>query len=402
MNPPSILHERNYLTYLCGSVFSTQGIWIQRMTLGWMIWDLTHSETWLGLLAFLMFFPVVLVGPLFGVLVDRINRRRAAVLISLMLSAFGFCLAVLVAGGLIGAPGVLLFALGIGITNSAYQAVRLSLVPELVSAPNMSRAVAINAILFNSARFIGPMIAGLLINLQGSALSFAVTGACYLPLTGVLLCLRLDEHRRRDGKAPGAFLVDLAAGVRYARRESLIARLLLVICCAAIFGRGLLEILPAVADGLYGRGVEALAALTSAAGFGSIIAGLLLSASGTERLPLALRLAGIGSGALLILFSLGGRFESGLLIVTALSFCATVCGVATQSLIQISLDSAYRGRVMSLWGALNVGGGAIGGLLFGLLTEFAGFGPSLLLPGLAMMATSAYATRNLHAFRRVG
>ncbi|ANG64367.1 hypothetical protein A8C75_19055 [Marinobacterium aestuarii] len=395
---PSILHERNYLTYLCGSLFSTQGVWIQRMTLGWKMWDMTHSETWLGLLAFLMFFPVVLVGPLFGVLVDRINRRRAAVVISLVLSSLGGGLAVLVGAGLIEPLGVLLFALVIGMTNSAYQAVRLSLVPELVSVANMSRAVAINAILFNSARFIGPMIAGVLINLYGGAAALAVSGACYLPLTLVLLCLKLDEQARRDARGPQRrFLADLLAGVRYARSEALIVRLLLVICCSAILGRGLLEILPAAVDVLYSRGVEALAMLTSAAGLGSIVAGLILSALPRARLLSALRLAAIGAGVVLVLFGLNARFEAGLALVMLLSFCATVCGVATQSLIQVSLDGAYRGRVMSLWGALNVGGGAVGGLLFGLLTEHGGYGLTLVLLGALNVLLAGYATRGLAA-----
>lgn len=396
--PSSILSERNYLTYLGGSLFSTQGVWIQRMTLGWMMWDLTHSETWLGLLAFLMFFPVVLVGPLFGVLVDRINRRRAAVLISLLLSALAGTLAMLVKTGLVGPFGVLLFALCIGMTNSAYQAVRLSLVPELVSVPNMSRAVAINAILFNSARFIGPMIAGVLINLYGGATALAVSGACYLPLTLVLLCLKLDERARSPGDgAPRRFLADLLAGVRYARSEVLIARLLLVICCSAVLGRGLLEILPAAVDVLYGRGVDALAMLTSAAGLGSIVAGLILSVQPQARLLPALRWAALSAGAVLIVFGLNARFEVGLVLVMLLSFCATICGVATQSLIQVSLDSAYRGRVMSLWGALNVGGGAVGGLLFGLLTEHTGYDFSLVLLGLFSVLAAGYATRGLAA-----
>jgi len=400
VNAPSFFSERNYLTYAAGSLFATQSVWILRMTLGWMMWQLTGSETWVGLLAFLMFFPVVLVGPLFGVLVDRIDRRRAAVGISVLSSALAFGLAALVREGLAGPAALLAFALVVGVVNSAYQAVRLSLVPELVTPPNLPRAVAMNAIIFNSARFIGPMIAGALINLQGSATALAVVGACYLPLTLMLLCLRLDERQRRAGRDRPGFLADLAAGLAHARREGDIARLMLVICCAAVFGRGLLEILPGLADGHYGRGVEALAALTSAAGLGSITASLTLSLLPAARMLPALRLAGIASGVLLVLFGFSRGFESGLVIIAALSCCATVCGVTTQALIQMALDSRYRGRVMSLWGALNVGGGAVGGLLFGLLTEYGGYGLSLMLPGLATVlltwrATSGLGTRQV-------
>ena len=183
----SIFTERNYLTYLCGSLFSTQGLWIQRMTLGWMMWDKTHSESWLGMLAFLMFFPTILVGPLFGVMVDRINRRQAAVVTSIILGLISLLLSLLVWHQLVNELTLLFFALAIGIANSAYQAIRLSLVPELVSTPNMPKAVAINAVLYNTSRFIGPVIAGFLIKFQGNAVAFAVVSATYIPLIIVLL-----------------------------------------------------------------------------------------------------------------------------------------------------------------------------------------------------------------------
>ena len=179
----SILTERNYLTYLCGSIFSTQGLWIQRMTLGWMMWDQTHSESWLGMLAFLMFFPSVVLGPLFGVMVDRINRRRAAVVTSAVLGLLSLLLSLLVWQQLADELTLLFFAFGIGVANSAYQSIRLSLVPELVSETNMPKAIAINAILYNTSRFIGPVIAGYLIKYQGNAIASVSYTHLTLPTT---------------------------------------------------------------------------------------------------------------------------------------------------------------------------------------------------------------------------
>lgn len=155
----------------------------------------------------------------------------------------------------------------------------------------------------------------------------------------------------------------------------------MLIAVSAILGRGLLEILPAAVDVLYSRGVEGLAWLNSAAGVGAIIAGLLLSFFSSKRLLLATRLGAIASGLLLIMFSYARSFELGLLIVGGLSFCATVCGVGTQSLIQVSVSNTFRGRVMSLWGSINIGGGALGGLLFGVLTEFMGYSFTLVAVG---------------------
>ena len=391
----SIFTERNYLTYLCGSIFSTQGLWIQRMTLGWMMWDQTHSESWLGMLAFLMFFPSVVVGPLFGVMVDRINRRQAAVVTSIILGLLSLLLSLLVWQQLADEMMLLFFSLGIGIANSAYQSIRLSLVPELVSDVNMPKAVAINAILYNTSRFIGPVIAGLLIKYQGNAVALAVVAACYIPLIMVLLLLKLDDCQRTAGAKKFTFFMDIKAGLNYALNSDLILRLLMLIAVSAMFGRGLLEILPAAVDVLYGRGVEALAWMNSAAGIGAIIAGLLLSSFSAGRLLPAMRIAVISSGLLLVVFSYTRSFELGLLIIGALSFCATVCGVGTQSLIQVSVTSAFRGRVMSLWGAINIGGGALGGLLFGVFTESVGYPFTLVTMGFICVVIACIATRRI-------
>lgn len=393
--PRSIFTERNYLTYLSGSIFSTQGLWIQRMTLGWMMWEQTHSETWLGMMAFLLFFPSVLVGPLFGVMVDRINRRRAAVVTSFILGLISLLLALLVWQQLADELTLLFFALAIGIANSAYQSIRLSLVPELVSTDNMPKAVAINAILYNTSRFIGPVIAGLLIKYQGNATAFAVVAACYIPLIIVLLLLKLESSQHAVGAKQFTFFTDIKAGLSYARDSELILRLLLLIAVSAIFGRGFLEILPAAVEVLYDRGIAGLTWLNSAAGIGSIIAGILLSSCGVERLLVAMRIGVMSSGLLLMLFSFTNNFELGLLLVAGLSFCATVCGVGTQSLIQVSVTSAFRGRVMSLWGAINIGGGALGGLLFGVLTEFMGYPFTLVSIGLLSVAIAYLTTRRI-------
>ena len=378
----SIFTERNYLIYLFGSIFSTQGVWIQRMTMGWMMWDQTHSESWLGMLAFLMFFPSILVGPLFGVMVDRINRHVAAVVTTITLALLSLLLSLLAWQQLVDESALLLFALVIGIANSAYQSIRLSLIPELVSVYNMPKAVAINAVLYNTSRFIGPIIAGLLIKHEGNAMAFTVVSVFYIPLIVALLFLKLNNSQKLSGAKKVTFFMDIKAGLNYALNSDLILRLLILIAVSAILGRGLLEILPAAVDVLYSRGVDGLAWLNSAAGVGAIVAGLLLSSLSPIRLLLATRLGAIISGLLLVMFSYNNSFELGLLMVGGLSFCATVCGIGTQSLIQISVPSALRGRVMSLWGSINMGGGALGGLLFGVVTEFMGYPFTLVTVGL--------------------
>ena len=390
---PSILTERQYLTYLSGSIFSTQALWIQRMTIGWMMWEFTHSETWLGALAFLMFFPTVIFGPLFGVMVDRVNRQCAAIVTSIILAIISGILAVLVNLQLDNQYLLLIFATVIGIVNSAYQSIRLSFVPELVSASNMPKAVAINAILYNTSRFIGPMLAGFLMLQFGNPITLSVVAFFYLPLTLVLCLIKVPPKSVVKTKQ-FTFFEDIKAGVSYAYNSKLILQLLIVIAISALLGRGLLEILPATVDVIYNLGVQELAWLNSAVGIGSIISALFLSNPTQTKLMRAVAIGSIGSGVLLILFMITTQFIIGLFIVGGLGFCATLCGVGTQSLIQSTVPSEFRGRVMSLWGSINIGVGAIGGLLFGMMTEKIGYTISLAILGSLCILCSYLSTKD--------
>ena len=390
---PSILTERQYLTYLSGSIFSTQALWIQRMTIGWMMWEFTHSETWLGTLAFLMFFPTVIFGPLFGVMVDRVNRQCAAIVTSIILAIISGILAVLVNLQLDNQYLLLIFATVIGIANSAYQSIRLSFVPELVTVSNMPKAVAINAILYNTSRFIGPMLAGFLMLQFGNPITLSVVAFFYLPLTLVLCLIKVPPKSVVKTKQ-FTFFEDIKAGVSYAYNSKLILQLLIVIAISALLGRGLLEILPATVDVIYNLGVQELAWLNSAVGIGSIISALFLSNPTQTKLMRAVAIGSIGSGVLLILFMITTQFIIGLFIVGGLGFCATLCGVGTQSLIQSTVPSEFRGRVMSLWGSINIGVGAIGGLLFGMMTEKIGYTNSLAILGSLCILCSYLSTKD--------
>lgn len=342
------------------------------MTMGWIMWERTHSEIWLGSLAFLMFFPTVIFGPLFGVLVDRVNRLRAAIVTSLILAFISGALAIVVYVDWGSQYVLLIFAAVIGIANSAYQSIRLSFVPELVSLPNMPKAVAINGILYNTSRFVGPMIAGYLMLNHGNDITLTVVATCYLPLIFVLCRIDVAPNIKSSSTA-FTFFGDIKEGLNYALASQVISRLLVAIGISAILGRGLLEILPATIDIIYNMGVKELAWLNSAVGAGSILAALLLSNATEARLQAAVKWGVIGAGILLVGFNASSRFELGLIIIAGLGFFATLCGVGSQALIQVSVVNEFRGRVMSLWGAINVGGGAIGGLIFGIFTEHAGY-----------------------------
>ena len=176
--------HRNYRVYASGNAVSLVGIWMQRVSVGWLAWTLTHSGAWLGIMSMAEFFPVVFLSPLAGVLADRRDRVRIIRVTQIAGSVEAILLAVLVYTGAISIW--LLFALTflLGVFNAMAQPARLALIPTLVDRPALASALAVNAIIFNAARFVGPAVAGILIARVSVAAAFAVNAVDLYRLSG--------------------------------------------------------------------------------------------------------------------------------------------------------------------------------------------------------------------------
>ena len=155
--------SRNYRIYVTGNSISLTGTWLQRLAIGWLAWQLTHSGTWLGLVSFADLFPTVVLSPWAGALADRAERVRVIWVSQCIATTQAITLALLTYFDAIGIVGLFTLAAMMGIANAINQPARLALIPELVDRANLPSAVAINSIVFNGARFIGPMIAGIVI-----------------------------------------------------------------------------------------------------------------------------------------------------------------------------------------------------------------------------------------------
>ncbi|MDZ7644643.1 MAG: MFS transporter [Woeseiaceae bacterium] len=374
--------NRNYLLYFIGNTISLHGLWVYRVALGWLAWELTRSEFWVGVVAFTQFAPAVLFGPIFGVLADRFDpaggvaadqHDEHAVTWRSWHSP--------TACGKTDIYVLALLAMMQGILDGAHMPVRMALVPNLVTRAQLQSALATNSISFNLSRFIGPAIAGLLIASLGVAAAFAFNALSYVAILAALVVVRLRPTSR--GSAPrGDVWHELKAGVRYVWRHADIRPLLAIIAAASVLGRGPLELLPAYADAIFGRGSGGLAILTSAVGGGAIVAGLIL-ARGAAWLRLEVVAGGIICGGLLIAaLGISDLFWLSVCIVVALGCTLSLCGVGSQILLQSLVDDDVRGRVSSLWGMVAFGGVALGGLLIGSLSSLFGLREVTVVTGL--------------------
>lgn len=378
------LRNPHYRIYALGNIVSLLGTWVQRVALGWLTWELTHSAAWLGVIAFADLIPSIVVGPFAGAIADRVDRKRLMIVAQLLAMAQAAALAVLTFGGWITIEWILVLTIYLGIAVGISQPVRLSLIPSLVRREDLSAATAFNSIMFNTARFIGPAIAGAVIVWGGTAPAFAINAVSYLALVAALMTIRMPpeaETRTHDRRV----LAGMAEGARYAVSHPGIGPLLLLIAVVALFARPFTELLPGFASEVFGRGADGLAWLQGATGLGAMLGGMWLAQrpalTGLTRFvtvnialfPLAL----LG-------FTATDVFPVGLAAAAVAGFAMIGGTIGTLTLIQVAVDGTMRGRVMSLYGVVFRGGMATGALTMGSLS--AAFGLRETVAGGAALA----------------
>jgi MFS family permease len=377
----SALSSRNFLIYLTGSTISLHGLWIYRVALGWFAWQVSGSELWVGIVAFTQFAPAVIFGPMFGVLADRFDRRRASIIINSCSVVNNLLLATLAFLGQVNIVVLALLSFMQGCLDGAHTPVRMTIVPNLVAKDQLQSAIASTSISFNVSRFVGPAIAGVIIATLGVSAAFAINGISYLAIIVAVVIVELRPLPSRS-KKPGDVWAELFDGIRYVLSHSTIRELLIIIAVASVFGRGALEMMPAFADVVFQRGSSGLAVLTSAIGGGAIATGLILSRSTAWLTSGFIRIAVIVSGALIMLFGAISLFWLAVPVVVALGVLLSVCGIGSQILIQSLVEEEVRGRVSSLWGMVAFGGTALGSIIIGSASSAFGLQGTVVVTGL--------------------
>ena len=385
----SALSNRSFLIYLVGSTVSLHGLWIYRVALGWFTWELTGSEFWVGFVAFTQFAPAVVFGPLFGVLADRFDRRKASILINSLSAINMLVLGILAWFNLVDIVVLTAQSLIQGALDGAHTPIRMTLVPNIVEKRQLQSAIASASISFNVSRFIGPAIAGLIIATAGVSAAFAINSISYLAIIAALAVIELQPTAPRM-KSSSDVWSELLDGVRYVLRHKTIRGLLITVAVASVFGRGALEMMPAFADAIYERGAAGLATLTAAIGVGAIMSGLVLSRNTAWLNSNVVRLSVTTAGILIVLLGANSEFWMAVPIVVALGIILSLCGVGSQILIQTLVEDDVRGRVSSLWGMIAFGGTAFGSLLVGSAASAYGLQATVIVTGICCAAVPLF------------
>jgi predicted MFS family arabinose efflux permease len=347
-------------------------MWMQLIAIGWLTWQLTESGLLLGIVAFADFFPVLLIGPIAGAAADRWDRLRVVKICQAISLVQATVLFVLTVTDHINIGLLVALTAFQGFVVAFNQPARLVLVPSLVPEKDFGAAVAINSVIFNTARFIGPMFAGVAIVWSGVAATFAVNALSYVVFLLALTRIRIAPAVAGPSEH-GTFAADLREGIRYTATHPGIAPLLLLSIALGIGGRPLNELLPGFAADVFRSGAGGLSILASAIGGGAILGGVWLAhrAHASSMVAVANGCSFVGALAAILAIATVSMWVA-VPAVAVFGFCMSAAGISIQTLVQLAADGNMRGRVMGLYGLIFRGAPAIGALAAGLASAHFG------------------------------
>jgi MFS family permease len=388
---------RNYRLFATGNFISQIGYWIQRVAQAWLAWQLTHSGTWLGLVAAADLVPNILISPFAGVLADRVDRIKVIRLTQIAAMAQAWLLAILSFSNVITIEELFLLIFALGFVNAFNQPARLALIPSLVDPATLPSAVAINSLMFNIARFIGPAIAGFVIAAGSIGLAFVLNALSYVAFSLALARVHVPHETlapRRD------FLRQTFDGYIYAVRHPGIGQMMVMFSVTTVGIRGFNELFPGFTDVVFHRGAQGLAWLTATMGLGAIVGGLNMIRRSrlTGLTTLAINHTLVMSLCVLA-FAATQSYWAALVAVFFSGLAMTTSGISAQTLVQTAVAPEMRGRVMAFYGMVFRAGPALGALIAGWLATRMGFQLPVIAGAIACILAWAWAWVRLDGIR---
>ena len=371
-NPFVPLKHPNFRYYWIGMCVSLIGTWMQSVAQPWLAYSLTQSAFLLGLVGALQYLPMLLFSLPAGVLVDRFSTKKIIFLTQAGSLLITLIMALLVFSGQIRYWHILVLATALGLVNALDMPARQSFVIQLVGKEDLMNAIALNSVAFNSARVVGPAIAGLLMGFYGAGICFLANSLSFAAVLVSLLFIQLAPVRR-ENLHPQNILAEIKAGLVFVYQHRIVLEAIVLLAIIGTFALNNNVLVPVFNQEVLNQGARSLGFLLSMTGAGALIGAMLVAAmsrSGPQRwiiysVPLMI-------GMLLILnsFTLTFWWTGFCLAVTGLFF--NLFSSTINSTIQLNTEDAYRGRVMSLYTLVFVGSTPVGNLYAGWSAEYFG------------------------------
>jgi MFS family permease len=392
------LKHRNFKLFFSGQMISLVGTWMDNIAEAWLVYRLTGSSLLLGTVAFAGQIPIFLLSPIGGLVADRWDRRSIIVGTQVCSMILAGILSFLTLTKRVTVTEVIVLAALMGVVNAFDVPARQSFLVEMVGREDLMNAIALNSSMFNSARVIGPSVAGILVASIGEGWCFFANSVSYIAVIAGLLMMRVQRSARV--KHDASPLEHIAEGFRYVKHTGPIRALLLLTGLNSLMALPYSVLMPIFASSILRGNARTLGWLMGATGFGALLGALGL-ASRTKLQGLA-KLTGISCasfGACLILFSFSRIVWLSILLLIPAGLFVMVQMGATNTLIQSMVPDRLRGRTMAVYSMMFLGMAPIGALLAGTLADHIGAPWTVAIGGIGSIVGSAIFARNLPKIR---
>ena len=373
------LSNKSFSLYFYSNTISLFGLWIQKIGVGWLTWEITESTFWTSFVTLALMAPAGVLGPFFAVFAENWNMRVASIILKILMFLIGILIWFL--QYLDQHTLLTLASLSVlqGLLSACYHPVRLVFVSIVVPKNLLSSAVGLNSASFNGSRVVGPAFAGGLIAFFNLEATFLVAALTYVPLIPVLIYMPLRKRIKEKG-SQGNFFYRFLEGGKFAIRTPIILKGLFIVFISAFFVRGMLEIQPTIAGEILKQGSFGLSLITTTAGIGALLASIWIgfrnNKSKIETKLVSMLILGLVISCIIGLIS---EVYTMAVFFTIVGFTTTAVGIGTQTIIQLEVEEIYRARVLTWWSSISFGSLTVGGIILGFVGEYIPLSNALLV-----------------------
>jgi MFS family permease len=385
------LRHRNFQLFFAGQLISLIGTWMQSLAQGWLVLQLTHDPFVLGVISAVQFLPVMLFGLFGGLIADALPKRTIIIATQTASMLLALALFWLTWTHQVQAWQVGVLALLLGVVNTVDNPTRQAFVVEMVGRDDVVNAVALNSAVFNTARIVGPALAGIIIGVVGIASCFFLNGISYIAVIIGLFAMRTSELHGRSRyqlqHRTGAVVADLAEGLRYVRATPVVLLAVAVVGLVSTLGMNLNVLVPVYSADVLRAGATGFGFLMAATGLGALVAAVAIAFVGRSSPRVMLLGAGL-LGALQAVLLVVHAMPVALACLFGVGFGSIAMSATANTSIQLAVPDDLRGRVMSVYTTVFAGSTPIGALFAGTLASQFGSPVSFAAGGVSSLAVA--------------
>jgi len=394
------LKYRNYKLFFSGQSISLIGTWMQRIALPWLVYHKTGSAFLLGVVGFAGQIPTFLLSPLAGVVTDRFSRYKVLLTTQIISLVQALVLAVLALTGAIEIWHIVVLSIILGCINAFDVPARHSFVIQMVEKKeDLGNAIALNSLMFNGARLIGPTVAGIMLATTGEGVCFLINAVSYIFVIVSILMMRVE--RREIPKKNTRMISELKEGFHYTFGSMPIKHLIILLAVVNLFGSSYQVLMPVFAREILHGGSDIFGFLMGAAGLGALAGAAYLASRESvlrlgKNIPFAAAIFGIG----LVMLALTNFLPVTLFLMVIIGLGLMLHTASSNTILQTITTDEMRGRVMSFYTMAIMGTAPFGSLLAGSLAKIIGTQQAILISGIVCILGAAVFMRVLPVLKK--